>query len=498
MNEAFSRPDDLIELPRDQVFKLPPMQHQLRCLMRSRDEIYWGIFSEMGTGKSKVLIDTASWLFSQGKINGLVIIAPKSACLSWAQQQIPTHMPDSIETRVVTWGSQSKGLDNQLKGLFQIEPLKLHVLIMNVDAVITDRGYDLLEKFLRSHDVLLAIDESTSIKNPKASRTKILTKLGRLARYRRILTGTPIANRPLDAFAQLQFLQDGCSGYSSWVAFRNRYAVTMTRYINGRRFEEIVGWTRLDELSQTINKISSRALKKDCLDLPDKIYEKRYIELAPEQQKYYNELRDQAMSELASGTLVAAPLIITRVLRLRQALCNLAPNGDGGVEFICENDPRLNEILAVIEEAGDQKILIWDCFIPSILHLVNTINKHYGEGAAAAFYGGVTQKERQGLIDQIQDKESKLRVLVLQEHTGGEAITLTGASLVIYNSNDWSLKTRKQSEDRCHRIGQTKNVTYIDIIAKNTVHETIIDALVDKENLADIVTGDALRRLLSG
>lgn len=487
----------MLEPPRDQLFKTKPMQHQIRGLLLSRDAHAFGLLLEMGLGKSKLLIDTASYLFSNGKINGLVIICPKSITRSWSEQQIPTHLPDSIGRRVVLWGPQTKALDTQLKGLFQLEPLSLHVLIMNTDAVITDRGYDILDKFLRSHDALLTIDESTSIKSYRAGRTKVLTKLGRLARYRRILTGTPVANRPMDVFSQFEFLEAGCLGIGSWFAFRNRYAVTVTRYLNGRRFEEIIGWQRLDELQQNIAKLSFRVLKKDCLDLPEKIYQKRYIELSPEQKKYYEELKKQAMTELASGTLVAAPLVITRVLRLRQALCNLAPAGPGEVEFISPMDPRLNEVLALVDEAGAQKILIWSCFTASILKLVAEINKAEGAGTAAAFYGEVKAAERQVLIDQFQDPESKLRVLVLQPRTGGEGITLTAATLVIYHDNDWGLKVRQQSEDRAHRIGQTKSVTYVDLIAKDTVDEVIVGALTDKKNLAEVVTGDALRALLT-
>lgn len=486
----------MIELPKDMEFKSRPFAHQLDGLMQSRDKKSYALLCEMGTGKSALLLYNVAYLFSQGKINGLVIICPKSISRSWLEQQIPAHLPDSIARRVVIWGPQSKALDSAIKGLFQIEPLTLHVLIMNTDAIITERGYDTLEKFLRSHDALLAIDESTSIKNHRAGRTKVITKLGRLARYRRILTGTPVANRPMDVYSQFEFLEAGCLGIGSWFAFRNRYAVTVSRYVNGRRFEEIIGWQRLDELQQNIAKLSFRVLKKDCLDLPEKIYQKRYIELSPEQKKYYEELKKEALTELASGTTVAAPLVITRVLRLRQALCNLAPKGEGEVEFISDKDPRLNEVLDLVEEAGDQKILIWSCFTPSIIKLVTEINKAQGAGTAKAFYGEVNLAERQAIIDEFQDPLSRLRVMVLQPRTGGEGITLTKATLVIYHDNDWGLKVRLQSEDRAHRIGQTEHVTYVDLIAKDTVDETIVDALTDKKNLAEVVTGDALRNLL--
>lgn len=488
----------MLEVPKDQVFKLPPLQHQIKCLLLSRDKEAFAYLAEMGTGKSAMLLHTAAWLFSQGKINGMVIIAPKSALRSWAEQQFAAHMPDSIETRIVVWSGQTKTFENQLKGLFQVEPLKLHVLIMNSEAVIADRGYDALERFLRSHDALLSVDESTSIKNPKSSRTKILTKLGKLSRYRRILTGTPVANRPLDVYSQFKFLEDGCLGSSSFLAFKNRYAVTRTKYMNGRKFEEIIGWQRLDELQRYVANHSFRVLKKDCLDLPEKIYQTRHIELSPEQLKYYREMRDQALTTLGTGLMVGAPLVITRLMRLRQSLCNLAPDGEGtgGTVFISNKDPRLSAVIELVEESGDQKILIWSCFTASIMKIVAALNEEFGEGTAAGFYGDVKAEERQSLINQIQEKEAKLKVLVLNPATGGESITLTGASLVIYHDNDWSLRIRKQSEDRAHRIGQTRAVTYIDLVAIGTVDEQIVTSLRDKESLAQAVTGDDLRKLL--
>lgn len=490
----------MLKQPNDQVFKTIPLKHQIECLMLSRDREFFGIFHEMGCGKSKVAIDTASYLFSRGKINGLIIIGPKSSLRSWYEQQLPAHMPDSVELKTLLWGPQTKAFETQSEKLFKVEPLKLAVLIMNIDATITDRGYDFLEKFLLCYDTCIVVDESTSIKNPKSSRTKILTKLGKRAHYRRILTGTPIANKPLDIYSQFNFLEEGCLGSSSWFAFRNRYAVTRTKYMNGRKFEEIIGWQRLDELYKETIKHSHRVLKKDCLDLPEKIYQTRYIELAPDQLRYYREMRDQALTVLNTGLMVGAPLVITRLMRLRQSLCNLAPTGDGdaGTVFISEKDSRLDEVIKIVEESGDQKILVWSCFTPSILRIVGALNEEFGEGTAAAFYGAVKPEERQALIDQIQEKEAKLKVLVLNPSTGGESITLTGASLVVYHDHDWSLKVREQSEDRAHRIGQVRNVTYIDLVAVGTVDELIVSALRDKKSLALAVTGDNLKQLLAG
>lgn len=482
----------------DQVFKTTPFAHQLEALLLSRDEKAYAFLMEMGTGKSKLMVDTVSWLFSQGHVNGLVLVAPKSVYTSWVEKQLPDHMPDSVPYRTLLWGPDTKTFRRQLEAMFVDEPLTLHVLVMNIDAVITDRGYDALERFMRSHNAILGVDESTIIKNPSSARTKVITKLGKLAKYRRIMTGSLIANYPLDSYAQFNFLEDGLLGCSSYYAFRNHYAVLRRRHLNGRNFDEVVGYQRLDELQRHLKKVSYRKLKSECLDLPPKLPPvKRYIELTPEQRRFYNDLRDMAVAELKSGHVVAAPLVITQLLRLRQTLCNIVPDGMGGNVFISEKDPRLEEVLNIVEEAGEQKVIVWSCFVPSILRLVKAINERFGDGFSAPFYGDVSREDREKLVDTFQDKSSKLRVLVMQPRTGGFGITLTAASVVVYHDNDWSLEVRLQSEDRAHRIGQTRAVTYIDLVAKDTVDEKVIESLQNKQELADQITGDNLVRLLT-
>jgi SNF2 family DNA or RNA helicase len=477
-------------------FKSIPLKHQAEGLARGKDAEFYAYICDMGTGKSALLLYNVAYLWRQKAIKGLIIVCPKSVMRTWSDAQIPTHLPDDLSPRIVVWGSESKALDRQLTHLFDKTQLGLPILIINADASITNRGYGAMAKFLELYPSMMAVDESTSIKSVKAARTKILTKLGKKASYRRILTGTPVANSPIDVFAQFNFLKDGCLGFTSWLAFRNRYAVTVTRYINGRRFAEIIGWQRLDELASAVGKYSFRVLKQDCLDLPPKVYQKRYIELAPEQQKYYKDMRELALAELAGGDLVAAPLVITRILRLRQSLCNIYPADDGKIGFISKSDARLNEVLNIVDEAGDQKILVWTCFVEPLKQLTRAINDQHGDGTAASFYGEVPEKERQRLIDEFQSNGSKLKVLVLNQATGGEGITLTKATLVIYHSNDWSLRMRQQSEDRCHRIGQNFPCCYIDIVAQGTLDEDIVNALQNKQDLAQAVTGDALRKLL--
>ena len=480
-----------------QIFKTTPYKHQLDALMVSRDKRVYALLMEMGTGKTKVIVDTCSYLFGQGKINGLMVVAPKSICTNWAKKEIEAHLPDGVPRRVVLWGSANEKLEKQLTHIAKVDPSKLHILVINIEALATDRGYKMAEKFLKVHDAMFVIDESTIIKNPTAMRTKRAIKLGFLASYRRIMTGTPVTQSPLDIYAQFAFLDPDILRSSSFYGFRNQYAVLRKRYVNGRTFDEVVGYQRLQELKDLLQPHSFRALKRECLDLPAKVYETRYVEPSEAQRKYYNQIRDDALAQLDDGTLVAAPLVITQLLRLRQALCNIAPIGDGeGSVTIDDKNPRLEAVLELLEEAGDQKVIIWANFVHSIKLLKDGIGKQFGADKVAYISGEVPALKRQEIVEQFQDPSSPLKYLVMQTRTGGYGLTLTAATLVIYHDNDWSLEVRLQSEDRAHRIGQKNNVTYVDLVAPGTVEEKITKSLLQKQELADRITGDKLRELL--
>lgn len=480
-----------------QVFKTTPFKHQLDALELSRDKPVYALLMEMGTGKTKVIIDTCSYLFGLGKLNGVLVVAPKSICANWARKEIGVHLPDHVDRRIVLWQSSTPKFEKELLSIAKPDPTKLNIFIMNIEALATDRGYKAAERFLKSHDALFAIDESTTIKNPRAARTKKAVKLGLLAKYRRIMTGTPVTQSPLDVYSQFDFLDKGILGCGSFFGFRNQYAVLRKRYVNGRSFDEVVGYQRLQELHAVLKPISFRALKKDCLDLPEKIYQTRYVEPSIEQRRYYNDIRDEALATLSSGQVVAAPLVITQLLRLRQALCNIAPIGEGASAPIDMHNPRIEAVLEILEDVGGQKVIIWANFVRSIELLRDSIRNEYGYDAVGCIYGDVPSKVRQDLVDSFQDPESPLRFLVMQTRTGGYGLTLTAATLMIYHDNDWSLEVRRQSEDRAHRIGQKHNVTYIDLVAPDTIEEKIHSALLLKQELADRVTGDKLRELLT-
>jgi len=268
----------------DYKFKTKPYEHQITALEKSWSKEVYAYFMEMGTGKTKVALDNIAMLYDRGKIDSALIIAPKGVYKTWCDQEIPTHLPDHIEKTVVLWQAlinqkQQKKLDT----LFSTG-VELHLLIMNVEAFSTQKGVEFASKFLLSHRTYMAVDESTTIKNPGAKRTKSIITLSRMAKYRRILTGSPVTKSPLDLYKQCEFLDPYLLYHSSYYTFRSRYATMRSANFNGRSVQIVVGYKNLAELSEKLKPFSYRVLKDDCLDLPPKTYMKRTITLTPEQQ----------------------------------------------------------------------------------------------------------------------------------------------------------------------------------------------------------------------
>jgi len=469
-------------------FKTKPYQHQLIALEKSWNRETYAYFMEMGTGKTKVLIDNAAMLYDKGKIDGLLIIAPKGVMGTWYNQELPAHLPDHIENVAVMWQANiTKSQSIKLGNLFKTGE-ELHILIMNVEALSTNKGLKFAQKFLLSHNTLIALDESTTIKNPKALRTKNIIQISDMAKYRRILTGAPVTKNPLDLFSQCYFLDPYHLDHQSYYSFRTRYAIMKTAYISGRSIQLVSGFKHLDELAEKLKPFSYRVLKEDCLDLPPKIYMKRNIELSTEQKKVYKEMKEQALAHL-HGKQITTMTALTQLMRLHQITCGHFAADDGTTQEI--KNHRLEELMDVLDEV-EGKIIIWAHYQYDIKKIIKEIKKVHGPRSVVDYYGLTPQDQRDKNREAFQN-DSKVRYLVGTPQTGGYGITLTAANTVIYYSNGYDLEKRLQSEDRAHRIGQHKPVTYVDILAEDTVDEKIVKALRKKINIASEVMGEELR-----
>ena len=469
-------------------FKTTPYAHQLKALEMSWNKEVFAYFMEMGTGKSKVLLDNISMLYDKGKINGVLIIAPKGVYKNWYDAEIPAHMVEHINKRVVLWQALiNQKQQNKLNTLFKPE-VDLHIFIMNVEALSTKKGTAFANKFLNSHNTLIAVDESTTIKNPSAKRTKNILALSKLGKYRRILTGSPVTKSPLDLYTQCQFLDIWLLGHQSYYSFRSRYALMRTANFNGRSVQIVVGYRHLDELSEKLKPFSHRVLKDDCLDLPKTTFMKRIVQLTPDQKKIYIQMKQTALAEM-NGKMITTATVLTQLMRLQQITCGHFKADDGTTQKIANN--RIDELIDVLYEI-EGKTVIWAHWQNDVRHIIEALVKEFGEGCCVDYYGLTPQSERQDNIKKFQN-DSKVRFFVGTPQTGGYGITLTAASNMIYYSNGYDLEKRKQSEARIDRIGQTKPMTYIDILAEDTVDERIVKALRKKINIATQIMGEELK-----
>ena len=470
-------------------FKTKPYAHQITALEKSWNKEVFAYFMEMGTGKSKVLIDNIAMLYDKGKINGALIVAPKGVYQNWFNGEIPTHLPDHIDKKMVLWRAlinQKQQL--QLNTLFESGE-DLHILIMNVESLSTKKGIDFAAKFIRTHSTLMAIDESTTIKNPDAKRTKAIVSLGLNAKYRRILTGSPVTKSPLDLYKQCEFLSPWLLDHSSYYTFRTRYAVMRTANFGGRSVQLVVGYKNLGELSKKLEPFSYRCLKEDCLDLPEYTYTKRIIQLTPEQKKIYLTMKQIALAQL-DGKLMTTATALVQLMRLHQITCGHFTADDGTIKEI--KNERITALLEILEEV-ENKAVIWAHYRYDIASIIKAVESKFGKDSYVTYYGDTSSDDRQKAIEEIQNPDSKVRFIIGTPQTGGYGITLTGANTMIYYSNGYDLEKRIQSEARINRAGQTRKMTYIDIQCEDTVDEKIVKALVKKMNIANEIMNEDIK-----
>jgi len=483
-------------------FKTKPFDHQRTAFDESWDRPFYALFMEMGTGKSKVAIDTMGALYLEGKIAGAIVIAPKGVYDNWVEGEIPTHLPEEIQRIVLRWEpAKSKKYYKELEQISNVLRTELKILVINTEAFSSRKGakaaYDFMASIKNSgQKILTIVDESTSIKNRKAIRTKNIIALGgdKYSDYRRILTGSPITKSPMDLFSQCNFLDEKALGFNSYYAFQNRYAIIQKRTMGHHSFQEITGYRRLDELNEKLDRISSRVLKEDCLDLPDKTYVTRNVPMSAEQERLYLQMKKLALAQFDNGELSTTASVLTQLMRLQQICCGFLKTDDGEIQEV--NNNRLDELMNVLSETNS-KVIIWATFTHDILRIVDEIKKVYGDDSVAAYHGDTPQDDRQEIVKTFQDEESSLRFFVGQPRTGGYGITLHAAKTVVYYSNSFDLEIRLQSEDRAHRIGQTSNVTYVDLVSTKTIDEKIIKALRKKSDLAGKVLGEDPRDWLA-
>lgn len=468
----------------DFSFKTKPYDHQRKAFYLSRDKEAFALLMEQGTGKTKVIIDNAAYLYGRDEISALVVIAPNGVHRNWLSKEIPAHMPDWCHYKSVFYYSGINAKDTvKFNEVISAQDC-LRIFAFNCESFVSKKAVEFMYKIIMSNKVMLVVDESSRIKTPGAKRTKVITKFAKDVKYKRIMTGTPVTKGPEDVYSQFKFLDPFILGYDSYYSFRARYCV-----MGGYENRQIVSYNNVDELTNSIEGHSFRVLKKDCLDLPDKIYQRHPVELSKKQRKLYDQLRKDFVTEL-EGEHLSAPEAITRLLRMQQIICGWFPTEEGGME-IDEKNTRLTALIDLLPDI-ECKVIIWARFKRDI----KAIGEALGD-KAVSYYGEVSNDDREIAVDRFQN-DPKVRYFIGQPQSGGIGLTLTAAECAIYYSNSFDLETRMQSEDRCHRIGTKNNVTYIDFESPKTIDTKIINALREKKNLADTITKDPTSLFMTG
>jgi len=462
-------------------YKTEPYEHQKNALSQSAEKTEWAYFMEMGTGKTKVTIDNIAYLYLQRKITSVLIIAPKSVYTNW-ESEIETHMPDVLKYKIYKWNIDKP------KDYFKMdESPDLKIFLINVEALSTKRGYQACVEYLLKNKLnFVALDESTTIKNRSAKRTKNILSLAKVSHIKRILTGSPITKSPLDLFTQCAFLSPELLGFHSYLAFRNRYAEMTDIPVGSGRYISIPKYyKRLDELEEKMKSFATRIRKDQCLDLKPKVRSKRYIELEGDGKKIYERLKHHALAIVEDSTISFSNKL-TEIIKLHQVCNGFTKNDDG--EIMQLHKSKLNALDEIFEET-DGKVIIWANYLYNIHEIRDFLTKKYGEDSTVCIYGAVDVEDRQDAVKRIQE-DDKTRFLIANPTTGGFGLTLTACNTVIYFSNNYNLEVRMQSEDRAHRLGQKGTVVYIDIVAKGTLDEAIMKSLTSKGQIAAKTLGE--------
>jgi len=467
-------------------YKTIPYKHQRDALNKGALLKNYAYFMEMGTGKTKVIIDNATYLYQQKEIKEVIVIAPNSVYRNWVQE-ISDHSP--ITPYIWCWKV------NKEKELIRAgRSNELIYILMNVEALSHKSGQRWLHQRLNLNGTfsMMVIDESTTIKSPVALRTKAICKLSTMAKYRRILTGSPVTKSPLDLYTQCAFLSKELLGFDSYYTFRARYAVMQQIELGGRQILMPKYYTNLDELEMKLKTFSFRVTKDQCLDLPPKVYMQRDVHLSLEQKNIYETLKKKARAVIADDTVSFANKLV-EILRLHQ-ICNGFLKTDKGEIHVFKNNPKLKELLRILEEV-DGKCIIWATYVHNIESIKQTLEDLYGKDSVVSIYGKDSVDNRKLAVENFQHND-RCRFLVGNPSTGGYGLTLTAARNVIYFSNSYNLEVRKQSEDRAHRIGQKNKVSYIDLIVPNSIEMMIISALKRKIKLSAQTLGEEVKKWL--
>ena len=434
----------------------------------------FALLFEMGCGKTLTAIAIAGAAYKGGYIKKVLIIAPTSVVAVWPKElEEFADFPFTVQTLL---GDKRKRL-RAISDLERYRYPKLKAAVINYESVWRDDIFEALQKY--DADMIIC-DESQRIKTHDSKQSRAIHKLGDLARYKLILSGTPVQNNAIDIWSQYRFLDASVFGEQFW-AFKNHYC-----QMGGFNNKQIVRYRDLDGLIAKEHSIAFRITKEEAIDLPEQTFEVRNIEMSAKERKLYDTLKRDSVAELESGGQISATTVLTRLLRLQQLTGGFLVKDDSDKPELVST-AKLDALKDIIEdyvvEAG-KKLVVFARFIAEVEAIIKQADKTLPKGNKAVSIEGALKKEhRGGIVKQFQTDADTV-LFIGQIDTAGTGITLTAADTCVYYSKNYNYATYEQSLSRIHRIGQRNVCTYIDLVVQDSVDEKITKALRKKEDLA--------------
>lgn len=474
----------IAKFPPEYTFKTQPRAYQEKAISMSWMKPCFAYYMDMGTGKTKTSIDLFSAYYIRGEIDRLLVLTKFSTRMNWVRE-FGIHCPVPHETHILDT-SKPKAFEN-----FHTEPCDgLKILVVGTESLAAGSATLYAERFVNgSMRSGMIVDEAHMIKTHNAVRSKNAVKIGSGAKYKMIMTGTPVANAPMDLFMQFQFLDENIIGTGDFYSFRNRYAV-----MGGYEGREIIGYQNMEELIELVSPYVFQVRKSEVLtELPPKVYEVREVRFNEKQRELYKDLAKKNRAVMGDRGLTVNT-VLERMLRL-QEICGGIVTFERNPDIynkskyehsrIPGENPKVEELLSITEEYQVSTI-IWCRFIEEIHMVTEALVKKYGADQVVQIYGKVSEEDRDRNVQELFQTK-KARFLVGNASTGGTGLNMTAAELVVYYSNSFNYVERDQSEDRAHRIGQTKSVLYIDLVMEKSVDGAILEALKNKKDVSEFV-----------
>lgn len=477
-----SRAPGLPSFPSWYPFKTKPRAKQMEALEKVYGLKTLALFMDMRTGKTKVVIDLASAMRMQSMVHKVVIVCPLSVRKNWLDE-ISVHAPFEVDAMLL-----DAGKPKQFQAwLGQKHDFKW--LIVGVESLSAGSAHMYIERFMLSDtNVLMVVDESQNIKTHNSTRSERAVSLGKMAEYRVIMTGTPIADNPIDLFMQFEFLDPDIIGLGDYYSFRSRYAV-----MGGYEDKQIVGFQNLEELTEIIEPFVFQVRKNEVFpDAPDTIYVKRVVELNPDQKALYKQMKKESKITF-DGSDTSVKNTLEKMLRLQEITAGIVAfdkvDSDGTVvrqkSRISGVNPKMQELLATTEEFPGPT-LVWCVYRDEIRMAVEVLSERYGADQVVEIHGGISEEQRHINVKELFQNR-KVRFIVGNAATGGVGLTMSVAEVEIYCSNSFKYIDRVQSEERGFGPDKKKGTVVVDIVADHTVDGEILKALSLKQDVSEYV-----------